>query len=130
MIVNVNLTPPRRRVILTTKQAPTPVTNPLILTAADWEPGVSITLTFDRAIDVSAMDGSQIQVVDGTGTGFLYAATGEAEMVTPTTIVIGLNVLEDSFDTGPRLNASASNGIVASDDEAAWAGIENAPIPL
>lgn len=122
--------PKPRRHKRKTIQTNSPPVEPLILTACDWEPGATITMTFDRAIDVSGMEGSQIQVVDGSGTGFLYAATGEAEMIDPTTIVIALNVVEASFDPGPRLNASASNGIVASDDEGAWAGIENAPIPL
>lgn len=109
---------------------PMPPVEPLVLTACDWEPGTTITLTFDRAIDIAELDGSQIQVVDGSGTGFIYVATGDAEMFDPMTIAIGLNVIEDSFDPGPRLNASATNGIVASGDGGAWAGIENAPIPL
>src|SRR5688572_23853400 len=42
-----------------------------------------IRLTFDRAIDITALDGSQITVDDGESFGTLYAATGAAVLVTP-----------------------------------------------
>ena len=42
-----------------------PVVVPLVLTAAVYEPGTWVELSFDRPIDIGAIDGSAITIDDG-----------------------------------------------------------------
>jgi hypothetical protein len=122
--------PPRRRRKgrdATRPMAPAALT----LTAASFDNDtVTITLTFDRAIDIAELVGGDIIVNDADITGNLYEATGAATMLSPTTVQIELNGVGESTGTGVRLSAGAANGIVAVDDGAAWGGVTDLELPF
>jgi hypothetical protein len=103
----------------------------LILESAAFDnDSVTLTLTFDRAIDIAGIVGGDIIVNDADITGNLYEATGPATMLSPTTVRIELNGVSEATGTGVRLSAGAANGIVAVDDGGTWAGITDEPLPF
>src|SRR5687767_13107278 len=63
-----------------------------------------LVLTFDRAIDVAGLDGSQITVDDAGGMGFAYAGTGVDSVPTPQSVVVAL-ALTGSAEGDTVLNA-------------------------
>jgi hypothetical protein len=95
----------------------------------DDEPRL-LTLTFDRAIDTAGLAGAQITVRDGGLNERIYNATGAVTRPSASSVRIIL------VETGPvagddvRLTATGSNGIVAADDGAAWAGVSNVVLPF
>ena len=103
----------------------------LVLVSATYDAGVPyIQLTFDRAVDVSGMDGSQVTVNDGIEAGGFFAADGAVTIVSPTTVRIELSELSSSSTPSTTLTATAGNGIVAADDGAAWAGVGGVGLPF
>src|SRR3954453_8555095 len=94
----------------------------LNLVAATYEVGNWVQLAFDRAIDPSGVDGSQIVVADATDSRKTWKATGTITIVNPTTVRFGLNNIGDAVGSTITLDASATNGIVAADDAVEWAG--------
>jgi len=102
----------------------------LNLVAATYEEVVSVSLTFDRPIDIAALAGGQITVDDGAVAGVLYAATGVATLTDPQTVRIEL--IEIGLSTGPgtRLTASAASGIAAVDDGGTWGGAADLSLPF
>jgi hypothetical protein len=109
--------------------APTPPPGvALVLISADYHSGIDVVLSFDRAIDVSAFDPSQITMVDvfphKTFTG------GSTSIIDPLTVRIWL------VETGPyggsahTLTATAATGIVAVDDGGTWAGVTDLNLPF
>ena len=117
--------PPRRRPPVA---APT---LPLNLVAASYtiDEFVTLTLTFDRAIDISGLDGTVIFVRDGDETHTLWHGTGGAELLGPAIVQITLNEFDPESVPGIVLSASATSGIVAVDDGGQWAGASNLPLP-
>ena len=87
-----------------------------------------IRLAFVRAIDIAAIDGSQIFVDDGNF-GVRYVGTGPAALFDPTTVDVELNELEPFAGADVHLTATAATGIVALDDAAAWGGVTNLLVP-
>ena len=104
--------------------APAPV-GPLTLVSASYSPDVAVELTFSRAVEIGAIDVSAIVVDDGPITGTRYAGDGTATLVSPTKVLVPLVVVGGSTQDAIVLDASAGNGIVASGDGAAWAGVTN-----
>ena len=107
-------------------------TPPLMLVSATYshfEPAY-IVLAFDRAIDIAALDGSAIGVVDGTINSLEYDGTGGASLLNATTVKIFLTELGITPATVTVLNATAINGIVATDDAGAWAGASELNLPF
>ena len=102
----------------------------LSLVAATYEEVVSVSLTFDRAIDIAALDGGQITVDDGAVAGILYAATGVATLTDPQTVRIELVEIGLSSGPGTRLTASAASGIAAVDDGGTWGGVADLELPF
>ena len=102
----------------------------LNLVAATYEEVVSVSLTFDRPIDIAALSGGQITVDDGAVAGILYAATGVATLTDPQTVRIELIEVGVSTGPGTRLTASAASGIVAVDDGGTWAGASDVELPF
>jgi hypothetical protein len=96
-------------------------------TYSHFEPAY-IVLGFDRAIDISALDGSAIGVDDGTINSILYDGTGGASLVNATTVKIFLTELGYTPSAVTVLNASASSGIVAVDDGGTWPGVTDRPV--
>src|SRR4051794_37881134 len=84
----------------------------LVLVLATYDPKTSVTLGFDREIDMSGMDGSQITVSDGAFTGETYTATGVVTVLNPTTVRIRLVFSAAYPGAGITLNATGANGIV------------------
>jgi hypothetical protein len=103
----------------------------LTLTEAFYDAGaLTITLSFDRAIDVAGIDGSQVGVNDPESNHHRYAATGTVELVSPASVQIGLSAVGSSTGTDLVLNASAITGIVATDDGGTWAGAMDLELPF
>src|SRR5215203_3799939 len=85
----------------------------LTLVAASYDSDTSVTLVFDRAVNIAGLDASQLQIDDHDGTGFRYLGTGAGSLAGPETVVVAL-VNDGGAEDGPtRLNASATTGIVA-----------------
>ena len=85
--------------------------------------GPVLTLTFDRAIDISSLDGTAIVVSDGDALGETLNATGSAVLVSAAVVRFELVNIDTCKDEGDYLNASAASGIVAVDDGGTWAGV-------
>jgi hypothetical protein len=102
----------------------------LVLVSATYEEVVSVSLTFDRAIDIDALVGAQITVDDGAVAGILYAATGVATLTDPQTVRIELSEIGLSTGPGTTLTASAASGIVAVNDGGTWGGVAELALPF
>jgi hypothetical protein len=100
----------------------------LVLVSALYEPTASVTLTFDRPIDVADVNCSAITVDDGMF-GFRFVAV-EANLLSATTVELVLNGIDELPFVGVKMNATASNGIVAAGDAAAWAGALELELPF
>jgi hypothetical protein len=109
--------------------APTPPAA-LTLVAATYEGGAYVELTFDRAVDIAALDASAVVVSDGDVTGFQYAGTAESFLVGPTVLRVMLAAVEEGAEPGVTMTAGAGNGVVASGDGAAWAGVSALELPF
>ena len=101
----------------------------LMLVSATYDVKTSVTLQFDRAIDISALDGSQIKVSDDSVPGE-FIATGTVTLLDPQTVRIRLNNFDSTSGPGVHLNVSADSGIVAVDDGAAWGGVTDLVLPF
>ena len=101
----------------------------LTLMSAAYEPGLSVTLTFDRAIDVSGFDGSFVIVRDGPE-AFLYNASGGAVLMGPNVAELTLVLVEGDESVGVTMTVSPENGIVAVDDGGAWGGVADLSLPF
>ncbi|MDQ3440502.1 MAG: hypothetical protein M3478_09155 [Planctomycetota bacterium] len=104
----------------------------LVLVAATFTAGdpSSLTLTFDRAIDIDALDGSVVLVRDGAQTEILWDATGGAVLTGPATMEITLTPVEGDSAPGTVLTAGPGNGIVAVDDGGTWGGVSELALPF
>jgi len=98
----------------------------LTLVSAAYDGGdSSVILTFDRAVDISAFDGSAISLVSGTTLfgGTTAALDGDA--------IVEITLVPIGSASGPlRLSATASSGIVAVDDGGTWAGCSDMGLPF
>jgi len=95
----------------------------LVLVAATYDENDAILLlTFDRAVDVSAFDGSAVFLGDPTFNSTAYAGTSPAYLDAPTIVRVILTATGPYFNTEVDLNVGAGNGIVAADDGGTWAG--------
>ena len=120
-------TPHRKRVKVTAKTQAAALT----LVAAEYiaMDGTFLRLTFDRAVDVAGMVGSQITVDDAINLGERFAATGAVTVESPTRVLVVLDLIGDSTGSGTTLDAGAGNGIVAADDGGTWAGVSELGLP-
>src|SRR5688500_11507840 len=84
MIVNPPL-PFRKR-----RKSETPVPAALTLVSALYNPGTAIDLTFNRAIDIAAIDVLAITVNDGQFINVVYRGIGTPTLSSPNTVSIGL----------------------------------------
>ena len=92
-------------------------------------PGGTLTLAFDRAIDLSAFDPSQVTVQDPAGTGWAYAGTGVVDTPDPQTVVVEMGQTTEAAGTLETMSATGATGIVAVDDGAPWGGVSNLELP-
>jgi len=106
--------------------APPPVA--LVLVEAVYTSGLSVMLTFDRAINVAAFNGFQITLRDGLQET-LYQA-GTASTPSANVAVLTLEQSGTYFGAETTLTATASTGIVAANDGGTWAGVTNLQLPF
>ncbi len=110
--------------------APPPAALTLVAATYDADTGPTLRLTFDRAIDIDALDGQQIVVDDNANLNLKFDATGAATLETPTRVAIVLVEIEGATGEGITLDASTDSGIVAVDDGGAWAGVDDVALPF
>ena len=112
-------------------QRPAVVPVALVLVSATYDyTGPTLTLVFDRAVEIGGFSGSAIGVEDAQENFFRYTGDGGAELLGPATVRITLVPFDDATGTGVRLNASALSGIVAVDDGGTWAGASALGLPF
>jgi len=111
---------------------PPPPGVPPILVEASFDAGTLVlTLGFDRAVELGALDPTEITVDDGPGTGLSYQGSGPVILLSPERFTLGMSAAGASGGMAVLLIASLSNGIV-SDDGGVWAGTGSGavlPIP-
>ncbi len=101
----------------------------LTLVSAEFDQSGSVTLTFDRPIDIASLNGSAITVDDGAISGTLWQ--GLSGMLTgPATVQIELEPYDPSGSADTLLNAGADSGIVAAGGGGTWAGATNLLLPF
>ena len=115
----------KRRSVETATPAPV---GPTLVAAAYG--GAELVLTFDRPVDASAVDGAAIVVDDAPVVGVRYDATGGATMDGPTVVRLGLGEIGAATGSDTTLTAGPTNGIVAVDGGAAWAGVVDVALPF
>jgi hypothetical protein len=105
------------------------VVGPLTLVSATYDGSlVTVTLTFDRAIDVTEFSPAQLSVIDGPNAQ-LFQAT-EITLDDPVTATVALTQVDSASGEGVLLDATPANGIIAVGDGAAWAGATNLELPF
>jgi hypothetical protein len=107
----------------------------LTLIAADFDAGAvpapTVTLAFDRAIDIAGLDASEITVDDGPGSGSIWqGGAGSATLIDPQTVRLPMSEVGPSGSTETTLTATAASGIRAADDGGTWAGATNVELPF
>ena len=90
----------------------------------------SVTLTFDRAVNVAAFAPTAVTLQDGIYTGGSFVGSGPATVINPTTIQVFLEQIGSPTVSDVELSATASTGIVAADDGGTWAGVTNVVLPF
>ena len=97
---------------------------PLTLVAGVYLAGTyRLLLTFDRAVDVTAFNGTVVFVDDPVDNDERLDGTGGATLTAPETVEVALVGIAGGSGTQVLLDAAANNGIVAADDGGAWAGV-------
>jgi hypothetical protein len=88
----------------------------------------SVRLTFDRAIDIGALNSAVFVVNDNDDVGEKFEGSGGGSLLSGTTVEIVIVPAGGPSGSGITLTASAANGIVAVDDGGAWAGVTDFPL--
>ena len=104
---------------------------PLALVSASFSPikgGGSLSLTFDRAVDVSGFSPASV-TVDHIGLNLHYVATGIAFHLNAL-VIIAMASAGPTTHLSTVLNADAANGIIAVDDGGAWPGVVDLGLPF
>jgi hypothetical protein len=118
-----------------TPAPPPPPPAPLILQSASYSPDggpggeAMLTLSFDRAIDISAFDGAAVGAKDGIVNNIQYAGI-IASLLGPSTVGITLQWASPYFESEQTMSAAPTTGIVAVDDGGTWEGVTDLPLPF
>jgi hypothetical protein len=91
--------------------------------------GPRVQLRFNRPIDVGALIGNQIVVIDAPG-GTRFEGTAPATLLDPATVQVDMSDVGPVSTPDTRLNVSPASGIVAAGDGAPWPGIANLLLPF
>src|SRR5688572_6915072 len=122
---------PRKRKPRPTRRPPTPVAAGPVLVSATFggiaEP--TLTLVFDRAIDVSGLALGELFVYDGPG-GVEWGGSGVFEQPGPESLSMTMSEQAEFTGAGVTFTAAGGAGIVASDGGAAWAGVSDLELPF
>jgi hypothetical protein len=103
----------------------------LVLVSASYDDTIPMVfLTFDRAVDASALVVSAVTVKDGSIAPGLYGGDGPPGIESPTVISIVLARLGDTPAGPVTLSATALTGLVAVDDGGTWAGVSDVGLPF
>ena len=103
----------------------------LTLIAAAYDPDLAtLTLTFDRPINVTAFETGQLDVNDTEFRALRLEAVGGAWLSGPLSVVIELAEIDASSGSGVRLSATGATGIRAADDGGTWAGVTDLALPF
>jgi hypothetical protein len=126
--------PAKRRKRRKRKQAVQPVPAPpvgLTLVSAVYD-NVALTLTlgFDRAIDISGYNPEVMELDDGTFNSESYLVGKEPGLVDAQTVQIDLEPLTSDSEPGVYLSAPDNTGIVAVDGSGEWAGVSELALPF
>jgi hypothetical protein len=120
---------PRKPIKYKPRVRPVPLETLNLVSAAYDESVPVLTLVFDRAIDASGFASSQVSVNDGSFNMGLYGGTGEAIIVSPTTIQVALVRLSDAPAAPVTLSATVLTLLRAVDDGGTWAGVAGVGLP-
>ena len=118
---------PRRRPM---KQPPQLAVAALTLVSASFDPdGPEVYLTFDREIDIAGLAVGEFAVADGPD-GHRLVGFGTPIRIGPNEVQVVMRIAGAASGADTLLTAGAGNGIVASDDGAAWEGVEGLGLPF
>jgi hypothetical protein len=123
----------KRRPATSRRKPPTPVPGPVLVAASYDVLTPSLTLTFDRPVDLAGEGGvlnaETITVHDGIN-GIEQLNTPDAAGAGTTTLVVTLFPNAAWAGEGVTLSAGAGTGIVAADDSTPWAGVTSLELPF
>ena len=103
----------------------------LTLVAAAYDTDdFSVLLTFDRAVDASGLDPSQVTLQDGEFAAGSFVGSGPATVVGPAAIRVFLEEIGGPTVPDVELSATALTGVVAVDDGGTWAGVAGLVLPF
>jgi hypothetical protein len=126
-----NTPPPfqkRRKLPKASRKSAAPVA--LTLVSAEYAKNDWVRLTFNRPIDIAALDGTQIEVDDDAMSGNRYNGSLGGTLINATTVEIDLDRTGSATQSGVHLIASATSGIVAADDASEWSGVADLALPF
>ena len=108
-----------------------PISNaPVLIAAVYSEVDLFIQLTFDRAIDFSDFDGTQISVFDPVDNNQWFRATGNVSSVSADSLEAELVSMGAYSGETIHLDATALSGIVALYGGGAWNGVMGLVLPF
>ena len=88
---------------------------------------LTVTLTFDVAVDVGGFVPSQVNVIDGPNAQLFQAVSVTLE--DPVTARVDLTQVDSASGDDVTLDATPANGIVAVGGGMAWAGVAGLVLP-
>ena len=124
IIQPLRIRPRRKRAKAGTARSTAPV-----LTSATYVAGSSLTLVFDRAIDISAIDASAITVDDGATSGMQWQAENPGTLTDADTVTFSLLDLGPATGSTTLLTAGATNNITSAAGGGAWEGVTDLQLP-
>lgn len=102
-----------------------------MLLAVEYNEGMWVRLTFDRAVNAAGLVGGQIIVNDDGGEAdSRMNGAGPVVMIGPAVVQIGLVNIGPPTGPSPVLIAGPGNGITAANDGGTWPGVTNLPLPF
>lgn len=118
----------RRPVVKPIEPEPAPAA--LVLVAASFDPdGPEVYLTFDRAIDISALVVAQFALADGPDGG-QFVGFNAPSLVGPNEVQVLMNRTGDYSGADQLLTVGSTNGIIAVDDGGMWGGVTDLVLPV
>jgi hypothetical protein len=102
----------------------------LVLVSGVYISAAAVRLTFDRAIDIGALNSAVLVVNDNDDVGEKFEGQGAGTLLSPTTVEITITPAGGPSGSGITLTASGANGIVAADDGGTWAGVTDFPLSV
>ena len=103
----------------------------LMLVSAEYnENDATLTLQFDRAINIAALVGATITVNDGSFDSTTYNGVSAASLMDPKTAILTLVPVGPYSVDEVTMTATALCGIVAVNDGGTWTGATNLALPF